>query len=159
MAVYSCLRCRVFLTCRPPEARDREYCFPHADDFRGCEVCGTMLCEPCAAEVGPGCPECGGRLHPGQRFEPTGVFRLPPVLRRLATAEERIAWVGRMWDRGVLASGEREWLLRVIAELADPAGGRAERLARLPGRPMRLWVGKSRNAARVRWSGLFGQGR
>lgn len=121
MAVFGCPRCRVILTLRPPGHRDREYCFPHADDFRGCDVCGVMFCEGCAAEIGSVCPDCGGGLHPGRRFEPTGAYRLPPGLRRLGTAEERVALVGRMWDRGILASGEREHLLRVIAELAGSA--------------------------------------
>jgi hypothetical protein len=80
-----------------------------------------MFCERCAGEVGPACPECGGRLHPGKQFEPTGEYRLPPVLREMGTAEERVAWVAEQWDRGRMASGEREWLLRLIAELAGGA--------------------------------------
>ena len=117
MSVSGCPRCRAILVMRPPEKRDREYSFPHADDFRGCDTCGILFCEACAAVLGDSCLECGGRLHPGRRFEPTGAYRLPPALRRLGTAEERVALVNHMWDRGVLASGEREYLLRVIAEL------------------------------------------
>lgn len=118
MAVYGCSRCRVILTMRPREARDRSYCFPHSDDYRGCGTCGALLCEACASEVGELCPVCRGILHPNRRFEPTGVYRLPPKLRQLGTPEERIAWVSRMYGRGILAAGEREYLLRVIGEIA-----------------------------------------
>jgi hypothetical protein len=121
VAVFGCARCEIILTLRPAGHRDHVFCFPHADDFRGCDTCGTLCCETCGAEAGERCPECGGRSHPGRRFEPTGEYRLPPGLRRLGTAEERVAAVGRLWDRGVLAAGWREHLLRIIAEQAGAA--------------------------------------
>lgn len=117
MAVFAC-RCGVYLTMRPPEWRDREYCFPHADDFNGCDLCGGLFCRKCALEVGERCAQCGGRLHPDKRFEPTGEWRLYPGIRRLDTVAERVAFVNRMYERGIIVQRERDYLLDVIAEQA-----------------------------------------
>src|SRR5438132_8769871 len=113
MAVFGCPRCRAFLTFRPPEARDREYCFPHSDDFHGCDTCGIMFCGSCGAGMAGVCPDCGGRLHADQRFPAVGVYQLPPVLRRLATKHERLAWVEQMYERGLIVSLERQELHRI----------------------------------------------
>lgn len=125
MTVYCCARCSITLTFRSPEMRDREYCFPHSDDFRGCDVCGTMFCERCAVEFGPVCLDCGGRLHAGRRFDPTGEYRLPPRLRRMTSPQERAAWVEQKWKAGEISNGERRSRLHVIAELARGDAGPA----------------------------------
>ena len=119
MAVYSCPKCRVILTCRPPENRERQYCFPHSDEFVGCDRCGVMYCGECSRQFGEECPECGGAIHANRQFQPTGIYRLSPGLRRLPTAEGRINKVQELWNRGIITQGEREFLLRVIAELGD----------------------------------------
>lgn len=119
MTVYGCSHCRVVLTMRPSSAREHIYSFPYSDDYRGCDTCGGLICEACASEVGERCPVCRGLLHPNRQFKPTGEYRLPPPLRRLGTPEERIAWVIRMYERGIYVSGERDYFLRVIEETAD----------------------------------------
>jgi hypothetical protein len=93
------------------------FCFPHADDYRGCDVCGLRYCERCGAELSGTCQECGGRLHANQTFPATGTYRLPPSIRRLAGTTERRAAVQSMWDRGYIASMDRDYLLAVIDEL------------------------------------------
>lgn len=117
MTVYCCPRCRVMLTFRPPEARDRSLCFPHSDDYRGCNVCGIHFCESCGSDLGGLCPECGGQLYANRSFPATGVYQLPPALRELGSRADRMAALERMWQRGMISCGERENLLRVIQEL------------------------------------------
>jgi hypothetical protein len=126
MAVLACPRCQIRLTLRPPWARERDYCFPHADDCRGCDTCGTIFCEPCGEAIGERCPDCGGILHPNQTFPAKGKYRLfyPPLVR-LHTADERVAWVNRRWDAGTMSKIERAFLLAIIAELADGEEARA----------------------------------
>lgn len=118
MSVFCCTYCDVILTMRHKDLRQRDFCFPHSDDFCGCDICGTLYCGSCRAEIGPNCPQCGGRLHANRRCEPTGEYRLPPGLRVLKTVGERVSKVGELWDAGKLSFGHRDYLLRIIAEQA-----------------------------------------
>ena len=124
MTVLGCARCRTFLTCRPPEARSRQYSFPYADDFAGCDICGALFCAACSGTLGHRCSECEGTLHPGERREPTGAYRLPPALRELPTAKARHARVREWYDEGRIVRAELEHYAVIIDEV-DEAGTQA----------------------------------
>ena len=119
MTVYGCPKCRVILTFRPSESRDREYVFPHSDDYRGCDVCGVKYCENCAAEMGELCPNCSGTLHINRAFPATGKYQLPPFLQKLDSRIERLNALEKIWKRGIIAEGEREHWRHLIEELAS----------------------------------------
>ena len=119
MTAFCCPDCRVSLTFRPQEQRTRAYVIPHSDDFAGCDVCGVRYCAECSRRNTAVCKRCGGALHEGRSFEPTGVYRLPMGLEHLPNKAARLAQAKEVYDQGLYGHLEYEWMLQVIEEVGD----------------------------------------
>ena len=111
--------CRISLTFRPAERRTRAYVIPHADDFVGCDVCGIRYCAECSRQSAAVCRRCGGALHEGRSFEPTGVYRLPMGLELLPSKSARLERANEVYEQGLYGRLEYEWMLQVIEEVGD----------------------------------------
>lgn len=119
MTAFCCPDCRVSLTFRSPERQTRTYVIPHSDDFAGCDVCGVRYCAECSRQNGAVCQRCGGALHEGRSFEPTGVYRLPMGLEQLPNKTARLAKAKEVYYQGLYGRLEYEWMLQVIEEVGD----------------------------------------
>jgi hypothetical protein len=119
MTAYCCPTCRVSLTFRPPERRERQFVIPHSDDFAGCDVCGVRYCAECSRESGAVCPRCAGKLHEGRSFQATGVYRLPMGLEQLPTKDARLARAHEVYAEGLYGRLEFQWMLEIIEEVGD----------------------------------------
>ena len=119
MTAYCCPDCRVSLTFRSPERRTRTYVIPHSDDYAGCDVCGVRYCAACTRRNAAHCKRCGGALHEGRSFEPTGVYRLPMGLEQLPNKTARLERAKEVYEQGLYGRLEYEWMLQVIEEVGD----------------------------------------
>ena len=119
MTAFCCPDCRVSLTFRNPERRTRAYVIPHSDDYAGCDVCGVRYCAECSGRNSAAYKRCGGALHEGRSFEPTGVYRLPMGLEQLPNKTARLERAKEVYEQWLYGRLEYEWMLQVIEEVGD----------------------------------------